>query len=76
MQTLTTRVFSNGNSQAVPVLHSQRGTALMEALRAIHEVDVTFIMMLEEAKATPVTHNTREFKRISGLSVEDWVENS
>lgn len=27
-------------------------------------------------KATLVTHNTREFKRISGLSVEDWVENS
>ncbi|MEN9842248.1 MAG: hypothetical protein RLZZ612_77 [Pseudomonadota bacterium] len=85
MQTLTTRVFNNGNSQAVRIpaefrlqtnrvrisrseqgdlilhpLHPQRGTALMEALRAIHEADADFIAALEEAHATPAPLQDRE----------------
>lgn len=85
MQTLTTRVFSNGNSQAVRIpaefrlhtdrvrisrseqgdlilhpLHPQRGTALMEALRAIQEVDASFIAALEEAEAARPSLQDRE----------------
>lgn len=85
MHTLTTRVFNNGNSQAVRIpaefrlhtdqvrisrseqgdlilhpLHPQRGTALMKALRAIHEVDASFIVALEEAEATRPALQDRE----------------
>ena len=72
MNTLTTRVFNNGNSQAVRIpaefrldtdrvaisrneqgdlvihpLLAHRGAALLEALRAVGQVDEAFIAALE-----------------------------
>lgn len=81
METLTTRVFNNGNSQAVRIpaefrldtdrvrisrnesgdlvihpLRADRGTALLDALRAIGEADSVFVEALEaeQARQQPV----------------------
>ena len=72
MEAMTTRVFNNGNSQAVRIpaefrldtdsvrisrnedgdlvlhpLRAKRGTALMQALRALGEADDAFVAALE-----------------------------
>lgn len=85
MTTLTTRVFNNGNSQAVRIpaefrldadrvsitrneagdllirpLRTQRGTALMQALQALGEVDDAFIAALEAARESPLPMQERE----------------
>ncbi len=77
MKTLTTRVFNNGNSQAVRIpaeyrldtdqvsisrnemgdliihpLLADRGAALLNALRALGEVDDGFIAALQDDRAS------------------------
>lgn len=72
MDAVTTRVFNNGNSQAVRIpaelrldtdrvriwrnaegdlvlhpLRAERGVALMQTLKALHEVDKDFVAALE-----------------------------
>lgn len=85
MQTLTTRVFNNGNSQAVRIpaefrldtdhasisrneagdlvihpLRPQRGTTLMEALRALRDVDDDFVAVLEADRESPLPMQERD----------------
>ncbi len=85
MTTLTTRVFNNGNSQAVRIpaelrldadrvrisrnehgdlviqpLRAERGAALLQALRALHEVDDAFVAALQAEQATPLPVQERE----------------
>lgn len=85
MDTLTTRVFTNGNSQAVRIpaefrldtdrvhisrneqgdliihpLRSDRGAALLEALRALNEVDSAFLEALEVGQAFKQPMQERE----------------
>lgn len=85
MNTLTTRVFNNGNSQAVRIpaefrldtdrvsisrnewgdlvihpLRSDRGVALLDALRAVAEADAAFIASLEAEQASPQPLQDRE----------------
>lgn len=85
MNTLTTRVFNNGNSQAVRIpaefrldtdrvsisrnewgdlvihpLRSDRGEALLDALRAVAEADVALIASLEAEQASPQPLQDRE----------------
>lgn len=85
MNTLTTRVFNNGNSQAVRIpaefrldtdrvsisrnewgdlvihpLRSDRGEALLDALRAVAEADVAHIASLEAEQASPQPLQDRE----------------
>lgn len=85
MDTLTTRVFTNGNSQAVRIpaefrldtdrvhisrneqgdliihpLRSDRGAALLEALRALNEADSEFLEALEVDQASKQPVQQRE----------------
>jgi antitoxin VapB len=85
VNTLTTRVFNNGNSQAVRIpaefrldtdrvsisrnewgdlvihpLRSDRGEALLDALRAVAEADVALIASLEAEQASPQPLQDRE----------------
>ena len=85
METLTTRVFNNGNSQAVRIpaefrldtdrvsitrnesgdliihpLRPERGAALLDALRAVGEVDEAFIAALEAEQTRPQPVQERE----------------
>ncbi|MDG3065525.1 antitoxin [Thauera mechernichensis] len=85
MGTLTSRVFNNGNSQAVRIpaefrldtdrvsitrneagdlvihpLRVQRGTALMQALKALGEVDEDFIAALEAEQEAPLQTQERQ----------------
>ncbi len=85
MGTLPSRVFNNGNSQAVRIpaefrldtdrvsitrndagdlaihpLRVQRGTALMQALKALGEVDDDFVAALEAEQETPLPVQERE----------------
>ena len=85
MNTLTTRVFNNGNSQAVRIpaefrldtervsisrneqgdlvihpLRAERGAALLEALRAVGQVDDAFIAALEAERSSPLPVQERE----------------
>ena len=85
MNTLTTRVFNNGNSQAVRIpaefrletdrvhisrneqgdliihpLRVQRGQALLEALRAVNDVDEAFVAALEAGQSAPQPMQDRE----------------
>ena len=85
METLPSRVFNNGNSQAgrIPaefrldtdrvsitrndagdlVIHPlrvQRGTALMQALKALGEVDDDFVAALEAEQEAPLPVQDRE----------------
>jgi antitoxin VapB len=82
--TLTTRVFVNGNSQAVRIpaefrldaeqvsisrneegeliirpLRAQRGAALLDALRAVGQVDDAFVAALEAERANPLPMQER-----------------
>jgi antitoxin VapB len=85
VNTLTTRVFNNGNSQAVRIpaefrldtervsisrneqgdlvihpLRAKRGAALLEALRAVGQVDGAFIAALEAEQSSPLPMQERE----------------
>ncbi|WP_345792954.1 AbrB/MazE/SpoVT family DNA-binding domain-containing protein [Thauera sp. JM12B12] len=85
METLLSRVFNNGNSQAVRIpaefrldtdrvsitrndagdlvihpLRVQRGTALMQALKALGEVDDDFIAALEAEREAALPVQERE----------------
>jgi antitoxin VapB len=85
METLTTRVFSNGNSQAVRIpaefrldtdsvhisrneqgdliihpLRGDRGAAMLDALRALAEVDSDFVKALEDEHASKQHMQERE----------------
>ncbi len=85
MDALSTRVFNNGNSQAVRIpaefrldtdrvhisrneqgdliihpLRSDRGAALLEALRALNEVDSEFLDALEVEQASKQPMQERE----------------
>ncbi len=85
METLTSRVFNNGNSQAVRIpaefrldtdrvsitrndagdlvihpLRLQRGTALMQALKALGEVDDNFVAALDAEREAPLPVQERE----------------
>lgn len=85
MDALTTRVFNDGNSQAVRIpaefrldtdrvqisrmedgsliihpLHPGRGAALLEALRALGEVDHAFVAALEEGRSDALPMQERE----------------
>lgn len=85
METLLSRVFNNGNSQAVRIpaefrldtdrvsitrndagdlvihpLRVQRGTALMQALKALGEVDDDFIAALEAERDAALPVQERE----------------
>lgn len=85
MDTLITRVFNNGNSQAVRIpaefrldtervsisrneegdlvihpLRAERGAALLEALRAVGEVDAAFVAALEAERSSQPSVQERE----------------
>ncbi len=85
MMTLSTRVFNNGNSQAVRIpaefrldaervsisrdeagdliihpLPTPRDRALLQALRALGEVDEAFVQALENGQASPLPAQERE----------------
>lgn len=85
MKSLTSRVFNNGNSQAVRIpaefrldtdrvritrnrhgdlvihpLPAERGTALMQALRALGEVDDAFVNALEEDRGAILPMQERD----------------
>jgi antitoxin VapB len=85
VDTLITRVFNNGNSQAVRIpaefrldtdrvrisrnehgdlvihpLRTERGAALLEALRAVAQVDPAFIDALEDQQGTKLPMQERE----------------
>lgn len=85
MDTLTTRVFNNGNSQAVRIpaefrldtdrvrisrneqgdliihaVRAERGAALLQALRALGEVDDAFVAALEAEREAPLPMQERE----------------
>ncbi|MCB1634456.1 MAG: AbrB/MazE/SpoVT family DNA-binding domain-containing protein [Xanthomonadales bacterium] len=85
MSTLTSRVFNNGNSQAVRIpaefrldtdrvrisrneqgdlvihpLRAERGAAVLEALRALGDVDESFIAALEADQAAALPVQERE----------------
>lgn len=83
--TLTTRVFNNGNSQAVRIpaefrldaeqvsisrneegeliirpLRAERGAALLDALRALGQVDEAFVAALAAERSSPLPMQDRE----------------
>jgi antitoxin VapB len=85
MATLTTRVFNNGNSQAVRIpaefrldtdrvsitrnesgdlvihpLRAERGAALLDALRALSEIDEEFIVALQTDRTSQQPMQERE----------------
>jgi len=85
MGILTTRVFNNGNSQAVRIpaefrldtdrvsisrneegdlvihpLPAQRGTALMQTLQALSEIDEAFVAALEAERHSSLPVQERE----------------
>jgi antitoxin VapB len=85
METLTTRVFNNGNSQAVRIpaefrldtdrvsisrnesgdlvihpIRGERGAALIDALRALNEVDEQFIAALQTDRTSQQVMQERE----------------
>ena len=85
METLTSRVFNNGNSQAVRIpaefrldtdrvtisrnewgdlvihpLRTERGAALLEALRSVGEADEEFLAALVSEQASPQSLQDRE----------------
>jgi len=85
VDTLTTRVFNNGNSQAVRIpaefrldtdrvrisrneqgdliihaVRAERGAALLQALRALGEVDDAFVAALEAEREAPLPMQERE----------------
>ncbi|MBK1692565.1 antitoxin [Ectothiorhodospira mobilis] len=85
METRTTRVFTNGNSQAIRIpaefrintdrvrisrteagdlvihpLPAQRGSALMQTLQALCEVDEAFVAALEADRNDPLPMQERE----------------
>lgn len=85
MEAVTSRVFNNGNSQAVRIpaefrlstdrvsisrtesgdliihpLRTERGAALMDALRALGEVDDAFVAALEADRTDPQPPQERE----------------
>lgn len=62
-------------SPAICQHYAEQFSRLKEAGTPIGANDLWIACHALAEKATLVTHNTREFKRISGLSVEDWVEN-
>ena len=85
METLPSRVFNHGNSQAVRIpaefrldtdrvsitrndagdlvihpLRMQRGTALVQALKALGDVDDDFVAALESEQRAPLQAQERE----------------
>lgn len=85
MEAVTSRVFNNGNSQAVRIpaefrlstdrvsisrtesgdliihpLRTERGAALIDALRALGEVDDAFVAALEADRSDPQPPQERE----------------
>jgi antitoxin VapB len=85
METLTTRVFNNGNSQAVRIpaefrldtdrvsitrneagdlvihpIRAERGAALLDALRALSEIDEEFIVALQTDRTSQQPMQERE----------------
>ena len=46
--------------------------ALEESGEAIGPLDTLIAGTALAARATLVTHNTREFRRVPGLRIEDW----
>lgn len=53
--------------------YAEQATRLKEAGTPIGGNDLWIACHALAEDATLVTHNTREFRRISGLRVEDWV---
>ena len=53
--------------------YAEQATRLREAGTPIGANDLWIACHALAEGATLVTHNTREFRRISGLCVEDWV---
>jgi tRNA(fMet)-specific endonuclease VapC len=49
-------------------------SALAEQGKPIGPYDLLIAATALEHDATLVTHNTREFERVAGLRVEDWLE--
>ena len=72
-----------GGNQAIAFSNAQ-AAQLAEALKGVDAAQAALLTRLAESNkplvatllaedATLVTHNTREFRRIAGLRVEDWV---
>lgn len=53
--------------------YAEQATRLKEAGTPIGANDLLIACHALAEGATRVTHNTREFKRIEGLHMEDWV---
>lgn len=53
--------------------YAEQATRLKDAGTPIGANDLWIACHALADEATLVTHNTREFKRVSGLRVEDWV---
>ena len=53
--------------------YAQQFTQLKDAGTPIGANDLWMACHALAERATLVTHNTREFQRVSGLALEDWV---
>ena len=56
--------------------YAEQATRLKAAGTPIGANDLWIASHALAEDATLVTHNTREFARVSGLRIEDWVETS
>lgn len=63
-------------SPAICRHYAEQATRLKEAGTPIGANDLWIACHALAEDATLVTHNTREFTRVSGLRVEDWVATS
>jgi len=69
-------VLYPGHDGAICRHYAEQATALRRAGTPIGANDLWIACHALALKATLVTHNLREFSRISGLSLVDWAEES
>ena len=69
-------VLHPGNDSTICHHYAEQATALHRAGTPIGANDLWIACHALALEATLVTHNLREFSRISGLSRVDWVEES
>jgi len=65
-----TRIIPFGPAEALAA--AQIGAALERSGEGIGPLDTLIAATALATRATLVTHNTREFRRVPGLRVEDW----
>ncbi|MFO1468267.1 MAG: AbrB/MazE/SpoVT family DNA-binding domain-containing protein [Steroidobacteraceae bacterium] len=82
----TAKIFKHGNSQAVRLpkefrfsgtevlIKHAEGTSLLATGRAIGPYDMLIAAHARSMGATIVTNNEREFRRVPGLEVQNWLK--